>query len=97
MKRNRTYFSWQLKLILVLGCLGGLAATLFGRYVDSISDLPLGATPLSWTFKKNSANVSSTFSEENAVMQKKLSDGSILPEIDLVAPAETEYALFALG
>jgi len=97
MKKNRTFFSRRLKLILVLGCLGGLAVTLFGRHVDSMSDLPLGPTPLSWTFKASSTGVAMTFPEENAVMKKNLNDGSMFPELDQGLPAETEHALFALG
>ena len=97
MKDNRTFFSWRLKLILVLGCLGVLAVTLFGRHVDSISDLPLGPTPLSWTFKASSAGVATTFSAEKAVMKINLNDGSIIPELDRATPAVTEHALFALG
>ena len=97
MKENRKYFSWRLKLILILGCLGGLAVILFGRYVDSISDLPLGPTPLSWTFKASSAGVAAKFPAENAVKKKSPSDGPRFPELDLVSHAETEHALFALG
>jgi len=97
MKENRIFFSWRLKMILVLGCLGGFAVTLFGWHVDSMSDLPLGPTPLSWTFKASSVSVAATFSGENAAMKKSLSDGSVLPELDLVALVETEHALFALG
>lgn len=97
MKKNKTLFSWRLALIIILGCLGGLAVTLFGRHVDSMSDLPLGPTPLSWTFKASSASVAATFAEVSTMEKKNGMNESVLPELDLVAPAETEHALFALG
>ena len=97
MKINRKFFSRRLKLILVLGCLGGLAVALFGRYVDSISDLPVGPTPLSWTFKASSAGVAATFADGTTGLNKDSGDVHALPELDLTAPVETEFALFALG
>jgi len=97
MKKNKTLFSWRLTLIIVLGCLGGVAVTLFGRHVDSMSDLPLGPTPLSWTFKTSSAKVTATFSEKSNMIKKRVLAEPVLPEIDMVVPAETEQALFALG
>jgi hypothetical protein len=97
MKKNGIPFTWRLTLIIALGCLGGLAVTLFGRYVDSISDLPLGPTPLSWTFKASRAGVVATFSERSNMVKESAMDEPVLPELDLVTPAETEHALFALG
>jgi hypothetical protein len=97
MKENRPFFSWRLTLILLLGCIGGLAVALFGRHVASMSDLPQGPTPLSWTFKASRASVAATFPETNAAMEMNLRDGPVFPELDSVIPAETEYALFALG
>ena len=97
MQKNGISFSRRLALIIVLGCLGGLAVNLFGRYVDSISDLPLGPTPLSWTFKASSASVAARFAEGSTMEKKHGMNESVLPELDLVAPAETEQALFALG
>jgi len=97
MKKNGIPFSWRLTLIIALGCLGGLAVTLFGRYVDSISDLPLGPTPLSWSFKASRAGVVTTFSEASNMVKKSAMQEPVLPELDLIAPAETEHALFALG
>lgn len=84
-------------LIIVLGCLGGFAVTLFGRHVDSMSDLPLGPTPLSWTFKASSASVAARFSEGSNMVKKSTMGEHVLPELDLVTPTETEQALFALG
>ena len=96
MKRAlKKWFSWRLKLILAIGCLGGLVLVLFGQYVASISDTPIGPTPLSWKFKSNSARVATAF-ETGLVMQKQGSD-LLPPAIDQMVPEETTLALFALG
>ena len=88
-------FSWRLKLILLLGCLGGLGLVVSGQYVASISDDPLGPTPLSWKFKPNSARVATAF-EVGPDLQNNMSD-MLPPAIDQMLPEETEFALFALG
>lgn len=97
MKKEKKLFSWRLKLILVLGCLGGLGVALFGQYVDSISDLPVGPTPLSWKFKSNSAVVATTFAAGDSLMKHSGSEEAVIPLIDQNLPEETETALFALG
>ena len=97
MKQKGAFFSWRLKLILLLGCLGGLGVALFSVYVDSISDLPLGPTPLSWTFKSSSAHVTDLFSEGGADMAPSISKAPEIPLIDKTSFGETEIALFALG
>ena len=89
--------SWRLKLILLLGSLGGVSVALFGIYVNSISDLPLGPTPLSWTFKASSTHVAEIFSKENLTMESSTLKNPEVPGIDKAFPAETELALFALG
>jgi len=89
--------SWRLKLILLLGVVGGLGVTLFGMYVESISDLPLGPTPLSWTFKSSSAHVTEMFSKENSSENVRAMKNPEIPSIDKVVPDSTELALFALG
>ena len=97
MKQKRKIISWRLKLILLLGSLGGLSVALFGIYVNSISDLPLGPIPLSWTFKTSSAHVAEIFSKENSDMESSTLKNSEVPAIDKALPAGTELALFALG
>jgi peptide-methionine (S)-S-oxide reductase len=89
--------SWRLKLILLLGCLGGLGVALFALYVKSISDLPLGPTPLSWGFKSSSAHVAEIFSKEISKMEPSALETPEVPAIDKTVPDETELALFALG
>ena len=97
MKQKRKIISWRLKLILLLGSLGGLSVVLFGMYVNSMSDLPFGPTPLSWTFKASSADVAETFSKKNSDMESNTLKNPEAPAIDKAFPAETELALFALG
>jgi hypothetical protein len=97
MKLKSEFMSWRLKLILLLGCLGGLSVALFGIYVKSISDLPIGPTPLSWTFKSSSVHVAEVFSNENADMESSTLKNPEIPAIDKAFPDETERALFALG
>ncbi len=94
-KSPQKWFSWRLKLILAFGCLGGLALGLFGQYVASIPEAPLGPTPLSWQFKPNSARVATAF-ETGPIMKKQGLD-LVPPAIDQMVPEETELALFALG
>ena len=89
--------SWRLKLILLLGCLGGLSVALFSIYVKSISDLPQGPTPLSWTFKSSSAHVTKTFSKGNSDIESSTLKNPEVPAIDKAFPDETQLALFALG
>ncbi len=96
MNKTKPVISWRLKLILVLGCLGGLGVFMFGKHVDSMSDLPLGPTPLSWKFKSNSRLVSTTFSEGKTQMAQS-SGTPVLPAIDTIEYGETKLALFALG
>ena len=97
MKKKKSIISWRLKLILLLGSLGGVSVALFGIYVNSISDLPLGPTPLSWTFKASSAHVAEMFSRESSDMNINTLKNPEIPAIDKAFPAETELALFALG
>ncbi len=74
---------------------GGLVLVLFGQYVASISDTPIGPTLLSWKFTSNNARVATAF-ETGLVMQKQGSD-LLPPAIDQMVPEETTLALFALG
>ena len=97
MKKRSEFISWRLKLILFLGVLGGLSVTLFGMHVESISDLPLGPTPLSWTFKSSSARVTEMFSKGNSSEKVRTLKSPEIPSIDKVIPDSTELALFALG
>ena len=97
MKQKNEFISWRLKLILLLVCLGGLGVGLFGIYVHSMSDLPLGPTPLSWTFKSSSAHVVETFSKGNLSLEPSPLKKPEAPAIDNAFPNETELALFALG
>ena len=97
MKQKRKIISWRLKLILLLGALGGVSVSLFGIYVNSISDLPLGPTPLSWTFKTSSAHIEEIFSKGNPDMESSNLKNPEVPAIDKAFPAKTERALFALG
>ena len=84
-------------MILVLGCLGGLALGLFSQHVASMSDSLLGPTPLSWGFKSNSARVAAAFETSKDMRELKQSTITRPPSIDLAIPQETESALFALG
>ena len=97
MKKRSEFMSWRLKLILLLGALGGLGVTLFGMHVESISDLPLGPTPLSWTFKSSSAGVTEMFSKGNSSEKARTMKNPEIPSIDKAVPDSTELALFALG
>jgi len=97
MKHNSAFISWRLKLILLLGCLGGLGVALFSIYVESISDLPLGPTPLSWTFKSSSAHVVEMFSKVGSDMKPSILKDPEVPSIDKIYLGERETALFALG
>ena len=97
MKHKTAFISWRLKLILILGCLGGFGVALFSIYVESISDLPLGPTPLSWTFKSSSAHVVEMFSKGGSDMKPSILKDPEIPSIDKVYLGETEIALFALG
>jgi hypothetical protein len=97
MKQKRKFIFWRLKLILLLGSLGGLSVALSGIYVNSISDLPLGPTPLSWTFKTSSAHVAEMFFKENTDVESNTLKSIKVPAIDNAFPPETELALFALG
>ncbi len=97
MKKKSEFISCRLKLILLLGCLGGLGVALFGMYVESISDRPLGPTPLSWTFKSSSAHVAEIFSKGDSDMESSTLKNPEIPAIDKTFPDETKRALFALG
>jgi hypothetical protein len=97
MKHKTAFISWRLKLILLLGCLGGLGVALFSIYVESISDIPLGPTPLSWTFKSSNAHVVEMFSKGGSDMKPSILKDPEIPSIDKVYLGETEIALFALG
>lgn len=97
MKKKRSFMSWRLKLILLLGCFGGVGVVLFGMLVESMSDLPTGPTPLSWNFKASSARVATLFTEEGKVMGETVLKNPDIPEIDKAISGETEMALFALG
>ena len=96
-RRQPKIFSWRLKLLLVLGCLGGVALALFNLQVASMPAAPLGAAPLSSQDKPSSGRVVDA-SVTGAVLHdnNQLTD-SILPAIDQSPPAATEHALFALG
>ena len=98
MKKNQdNFFSWRLKLILVLGCLGGLVLGLFSLHVASMPDAQLGPTPPSWSFKSTSGRVAAAF-EKGSVMQEQFQLTVLMtPAIDQAVPDETEFALFALG
>lgn len=97
MKKKYTIMSWRLKLILLLGCLGGLGVGLFSVYVDSISDLPTAPTPLSWSFKSSNARVAEFFINEKTTVTVPASHKSDIPLIDKETPIETKLAIFALG
>lgn len=97
MKKKYAFISWRLKLILLLGCFGGVGVALFGIYVESISDLPVGPTPLSWRFKSSSARVATLFSKGENNMEETALKNPHIPEIDKAVSGETELALFALG
>ncbi|MDG5469182.1 hypothetical protein P9J64_12710 [Deltaproteobacteria bacterium IMCC39524] len=97
MKQKKTLISWRLKLILLFGCLAGVGVAMFSLYVESISDLPLGPTPLSWTFKSSSAHVEEIFSKGSPDMVPGIITSSEVPPIDKTSLGDTEMALFALG
>jgi len=97
MKQKSKFLSWRLKLILLLGCLGAVSVVLFGIYVKSISDLPLGPAPLFWTFKSSNNHIVETFSKGNSVMESRTLKNLEVPAIDKAFPDKTELALFALG
>lgn len=97
MKQRSKFMSWRLKLILLLGCLGGVSVALFSIYVKSIPDLPQGPTPLSWTFKSTSAHVTKTFTKGNSDIESSTLKNPEVPAIDKALPDETKLALFALG
>jgi hypothetical protein len=67
-------FSWRLKLLLVLGCLGGLALALFNQQVASMPEAPLGAAPLSSQDKPSSGRVVAAFAT-GAVTHDKNQNG----------------------
>lgn len=96
MRKEPDYFSWRLKLILALGCLGGLLVGLFSLYVTSLPDVSTLPTPLSWKFKSNSASVAAAFATGTDMSNKQLSE-PLRPAMDQAFPKETELALFALG
>jgi hypothetical protein len=97
MKKRTKFLSWRLKLILLIGCLGGLGVALFSIYVKSVSDLPQGPTPLSWTFKSTSAHVTKSFSKGNSEIESSPLKNPEVPATDKDFPDETKLALFALG
>jgi hypothetical protein len=97
MKKKNKFLTWRLKLILALGCLGGLTLAISARYVESLSDTPLGPTPLSWTFKSSRASVVTAFAEESVMKNEEHPIEPVVPAIDQVLHEETEHALFALG
>ncbi len=83
-------------IILLIGGLGFIGVHIFGEYVDSISDLPVGPAPLSWKFKPNASIVSQTFDQGEFQVNKM----PLHPEIPLIDQADypvTQTALFALG
>ncbi len=95
MMKKHKYSSWRIRLILVIGVLGGLALGFFSVQVATMSGYPLGLSTLSWNDGPESANAATVFKTE-AVMQKQISAPE-LPLIDQARPEETEFALFALG
>ena len=97
MKRKRKFSPCRLVVILTFGVLGLLGVNAFSQYVKSISDLPVGPTPLSWTFKSNTRLVSQTFNQGEIQVLDKMSPALAIPEIDRVDYSVTETALFALG
>jgi hypothetical protein len=97
MKKRETWMTRRLGLILLVGCLGVVAVMVFGDYVDSISDTPLGPTPLSWGFKSSGAHVADIFAEKNSMQAQTAAKPRTIPKIDQVIPKDTELALFALG
>ncbi len=83
-------------MILVVGGLGFLGVHTFGQYVDSLSDLPTGPTPLSWKFKLNTSLDSQTFSNGEYQVNKTPLNPEI-PPIDQADYPVTQTAMFALG
>jgi hypothetical protein len=95
-KRHK-FFSRRLQLILSLGCLSGLALGLFGQHVESMSDDPLGPTPLSWKFKPITSRLAAVLENGAAMQDKNQKTSTLLPGLDQAPPAETALACFALG
>ena len=94
---QRTILTWRVGVAVASGLVAGLGLLLFSQHVARMDDSPNGRTPLSWTFKSNTANVS-TYFEMESVMNTAGQAGTLpLPEIDRVIPQETDFALFALG
>lgn len=91
--QKRKIFSWRLKLILLLGAFAGLVLTLFGSYVRSLPDDPIGPIPITWGFKQQVGKVAAFFNMEQLVN----SVPGDPPSIDATVPEHTESALFALG
>ncbi len=92
-RQKRRFFSWRLKLILMLGAFAGLVLALFSDYVASLPEDPVGPIPLSWGFKQQAARTAAFFKMEHLVN----SSSGETPMIDTMVPEHTEFALFALG
>ena len=95
--RKKKYLTRPLKLILVLGALGGVAIGFYALPVESVADAPLGPRQLSWSDKPESERFAPVLGTGAAMQEQKQSSVPERPLIDQALPEETEFALFALG
>lgn len=90
------FFSWRLRLILLLGVVGAFGVFGFARYVEQIDDT-FGAVPASWGFKEQSRNVQHFFAKGNDMPRIASSTPANPLSGVQVPPAQVETAIFALG
>jgi len=95
-EQRKQLISWRLKLILISGCILGLALGIFSYHVERMDDSSNWAAPISWTFKAKSRSIPEFFRVDNGRAADSIGDSSP-PTIDQLIPKETEFALFALG
>ena len=95
-KRAQQRVSRPFKLAMSLCGVAALGLFFFSEHVSSLSDDPLGTTPLSWGFKLQAAQVGKFFKPE-ATVNDPTERNRALPAIDAGIPERAASALFALG
>lgn len=94
--RYKQFFSWRLKLILIVGAVASLGLFGFSKYVEQIDDT-FGALPMPLGIKARGINVDRYFQGKSVMSNSSEIQTVAGQSINRQPPLHMETAIFAYG